>query len=120
MIDRTKDRITALRYVIEDEYNSWYEEVIHFASKVDVNITSPRGAGPRSSRQIYRANAPSTCPKEFYLQNLAIPFADYLLAEFNSRFNSEDRKGIEIHALLPDAITLCAVDLESVVIGLMF
>ncbi|KAI6647821.1 A disintegrin and metalloproteinase with thrombospondin motifs 3-like [Oopsacas minuta] len=116
----TKYRITALRYDIEDEYNSWYEEVIHFASKVGVNITSPRGPGPRSSLQIYRANAPSTCPKEYYLRNLAMPFADYLLAEFNSRFNTEDRKGIEILALLPGAITLGVVDLESVLIGLMF
>ncbi|KAI6660614.1 A disintegrin and metalloproteinase with thrombospondin motifs 3-like [Oopsacas minuta] len=119
MIDRTKDRITALRYDTEDAYSSWYEEVAHFASKVEVNITSPRRAGPRSSRQIYSANAPSTCPKEYYLRNLEIPFADHSLAEFNSRFNPEDRKGIEILALLPGAITLGAVDLESVVIGLM-
>lgn len=84
MIDRTKDRITALRHDIEDDT----------LSKLGINTTSPRGAEPRSSRQTYRANAPSTCPKEYHLRNLAIPFVDYLLTEFNSRFNYEARKGV--------------------------
>ncbi|KAI6647645.1 52 kDa repressor of the inhibitor of the protein kinase-like [Oopsacas minuta] len=86
MIDRAKDRITGFRYDIEDEDNSWHEEVIHFVSKVGVNITSPRGAGPRSSRQIYRVNAPSAVDLESVVIGLMfwepdLPFSSSLRSE---------------------------------------
>ena len=40
-------------------------------------------------------------PKEYYLRNLTIPLCDHLSSDFQSRFNSENRKGVGILALLP-------------------
>ena len=100
MIDQTKERISAVRDEIDEEYGVWYEYAVRFATLLGTSISMPRS--PLQARQ--RANAPSTSPKEYYLRNLAIPFCDHLSADFQSRFNSESRKGFGILALLPAVI----------------
>ena len=118
MIDETKKRIETLRFEIEAEFNVWYEEATHLFRKLGITIQSPRIIG--SGRQIHRANAPSTCPKEYYLRNLAIPFVDHLLVELDNRFKKSSRQGVEILALLPGSIALQGVDIQPVVDNLLF
>ena len=61
---------------------------------------------PRSPLTARPGAAPSTFPKEYYLRNLTIiPLCDHLSSDFQSRFNSENRKGVGILALLPAVIT---------------
>ena len=91
----------------------WYKDTTRLATLLAALRT------PRSSRQMQRANAPSTSPREHYLRNLAIQFCDHLSAEFHNRFNSESRKGIEILALLSGIITETG-NVQYAVDGLMF
>ena len=95
----------------------WYKNVTRLVTLLGTFISAPRT--PRSSRQMQRANAPSTSPREHYLHDLAIPFYDHLSAEFHNRFNPESRKGIEILASLPGIIKETG-NVQHVVDGLMF
>ena len=115
MIDQTKERISAMRNEIDQEYDVWYEDASRLATLLGTSISMPRL--PLTARQ--RSNAPSTSRKEYYLRNLTIPLCDHLSSDFQSRFNSENRKGVGILALLPAVITDTA-NVQNVVGGLMF
>ena len=101
-IDQTRKRMITMRQEIEEGHNVWYKDVTRLVTLLGTSISAPRT--PRSSRQMQRANAPSTSPQEHYLHNLVIPFCDHRSAEFHNRINPESRKGIEILAPLPGII----------------
>ena len=86
----------------------WYKDVKRLATLLG---TSNPPRTPRSSRQMQRANAPSTSPREHYMRNLEIPFCDHMFAEFHN--------GIDMLALFPRIITETG-NVQHVVDGLMF
>ena len=75
MIDQTRERMITTRQEIEEEYSVWYKDATRLATFLGTSISAP--GTPRSSRQMQRANAPSTSSREHYLRNLAIPFCDH-------------------------------------------
>ena len=75
MIDQTRERMITTRQEIEEEYSVWYTDATRLATFLGTSISAP--GTPRSSRQMQRANAPSTSSREHYLRNLAIPFCDH-------------------------------------------
>ena len=88
MIDQTRERMIATRQEIEEEYSTvWYKDGTRLATILGISISALG-----TSRQMQRANVPSTSPREHYLRNLAIPFCDHRSAEFHNRFNPESRK----------------------------
>ena len=125
MIDQTRERMITTRQEIEEEYSVWYKEeysvwykdATRLATFLGISISAP--GTPRSSRQMQRAKAPSTSPREHYLRNLAIPFCDHRSAEFRNRFNPESRKTVGFLVLHPGIITETG-NVQHVVDGLMF
>ena len=105
------------RQEIEEEYSVWYKDATRLATFLGISISTP--GTPRSSRQMQRANVPSTSPREHYLRNLGIPFCDHRSAEFHNRFNLESRKTVGFLVLLPGIITETG-NVQHVVDGLMF
>ena len=106
-----------MRQEIEEEYSVWCKDATRLATFLLISISAP--GTPRSSRQMQRANAPSTSPWQHYLRNLVIPFCDHGSAEFHNRFNPESRKIVGFLVLLPGIITETGT-VQHVVDGLMF
>ena len=102
MIDQTRERMITTRQEIEEEYSVWYKDATRLATFLGTSISVP--GTPRSSRQMQRANAPSTSSREHYLRNLAIQFCDHRSAEFHNRFNPESRKTVGFLVLLPGSL----------------
>ena len=117
MIDQTREQMITTRQGIEEEYSVWYKYATRLATFLGTSISAPRT--PQSSRQMQRANAPSTSSWEHYLRNLAIPFCDHRSAEFHNRFNPESRQTVGFLVLLPGIITETG-NVQHVVDGLMF
>ena len=117
MIDQTRERMITTRQEIEEEYSDWYKDATRLATFLGISISAP--GTPQSSRQMQRANAPSTSSREHYLCNLAIPFCDHRSAEFHNRFNPESRKTVGFLVLLPGIITETG-NVQHVVDGLIF
>ena len=117
MIDQTRERMITTRQEIEEEYSVWYTDATRLATLLGISISAP--GTPRSSRQMQRANASSTSPREHYLRNLAISFCGHLSAEFHNRFNPESRKNVGFLVLLPGIITETG-NVQHVVDGLIF
>ena len=117
MVDQTRERMITMRQEKEEEYSVWYKDVTHLVTLLGTSISAPRT--PRSSRQMQRAYAPSTSPREHYLRILAIPFCGHLSAEFHNRFNPESITDTESLALLPGIIKETG-NVQHVVDELMF
>ncbi|KAG9282540.1 52 kDa repressor of the inhibitor of the protein kinase-like [Astyanax mexicanus] len=82
---------------IIDDFNQIYEQAVRMAAQVDVEPTQPRAAG----RQKHRENVPAEGVKEYYLRNMAIPFLDHVISEFESRFSPLSVSASRLMGLIP-------------------
>uniref|UniRef100_A0A3B1KIQ4 DUF4371 domain-containing protein n=1 Tax=Astyanax mexicanus TaxID=7994 RepID=A0A3B1KIQ4_ASTMX len=82
---------------IIDDFNQIYEQAVRMAAQVNVEPTQPRAAG----RQKHRENVPAEGVKEYYLRNMAIPFLDHVISEFESRFSPLSVSASRLMGLIP-------------------
>lgn len=75
MIDSTIEQINIIRSDLEVYFNECFTEASQLVESVGGMVSRPRI--PR--RQVYRNNAPSETPEDYYRKNLAIPFLHHLL-----------------------------------------
>ncbi|CAM4713081.1 unnamed protein product [Leuciscus chuanchicus] len=98
MVDEVKNIYKELRETIEDDFNQIYKQAIRMAAQVDVQPTSqPRVAG----RQTHRENVPAETVKDYYRRNMAIPFLDHVILEFESRFSPLSVTASRLLGLIP-------------------
>lgn len=98
MVDEVKNIYKELRETIEDDFNQIYKQTIRMAAQVDVQPTSqPRVAG----RQTHRENVPAETVKDYYRRNMAIPFLDHVILEFESRFSPLSVTASRLLGLIP-------------------
>ena len=103
MIDSAIDEIHSLRADIENQCHDWYEEATKLAERIETTLSKPR----ITSRQRPRASAGTGCnlsDEEYFQINFCIPFVDHLESELRARFDTNDRKGSAILALVPHSI----------------
>ena len=74
-----------MRQDIENVFEQMYQQALRMAEKVNVEPAKPRTTG----RQRHRANAPAESVKEYYMNNIAIPFLDHIISELDARFSSK-------------------------------
>ncbi|KAL6484471.1 hypothetical protein MHYP_G00065160 [Metynnis hypsauchen] len=97
MVDEVKSVYKELRENIIDDFNQIYEQAVRMAAQVNVEPTQPRAAG----RQKHRENVPAEGVKEDYLRNMAIPFLDHVISEFESRFSPLSVSASRLMGLIP-------------------
>ncbi|KAL0162330.1 hypothetical protein M9458_041726 [Cirrhinus mrigala] len=98
MVDEVKNIYKELRETIEDDFNQIYEQAIRMAAQVNVQPTSqPRAAG----RQTHRENVPAETVKDYYRRNMAIPFLDHVILEFEFRFSPLSITASRLLGLIP-------------------
>ena len=97
MVDEVKSVYKELRETIIDDFNQIYEQAVRMAAQVNVEPTQPRAAG----RQKHRENVPAEGVKEYYLRNMAIPFLDHVILEFESRFSPLSVSASRLMGLIP-------------------
>ncbi|XP_051528113.1 52 kDa repressor of the inhibitor of the protein kinase-like [Myxocyprinus asiaticus] len=98
MVDEVKNIYKEQRETIEDDFNQIYEQAIRMAAQVNVQPTSqPRAAG----RQTHRENVPAETVKDYYHRNMAIPFLDHVILEFESRFSPLSVTASRLLGLIP-------------------
>ncbi len=84
MVDEVKVVYQKMRETVEEDFDKIYQHAVRVAAEVNIEPTKPRSAG----RQSHRSNAPAETPKEYYLRNMAIPFLDHIITQFEARFSS--------------------------------
>ncbi|CAG2252153.1 unnamed protein product [Mytilus edulis] len=114
-IDNAKTTISQYRKDIDDLFRTWFKDAEALAALVGTEITKPRITG----RQTNRANATSDSAEEYFRRNMAIPFSDHLDTEMKTRFQSQDRVGVELFGLLPSSSKSIS-DIEDFVKKLSF
>lgn len=97
MVDVVKTVYKELRETIEDDFNQIYEQTVRMAAQVNVQPYQPRATG----RQTHRENVPAETVTDYYLRNMAIPFLDHVISEFNSRFSPLSVTASRLMGLIP-------------------
>lgn len=97
MVDEVKTVYKELRETIEDDFNQIYEQAVRMAAQVNVQPSKPRATG----RQTHRGNVPAETVKDYYLHNMAIPFLDHVISEFESRFSPLSVTASRLVGLIP-------------------
>uniref|UniRef100_A0A671VMP9 DUF4371 domain-containing protein n=1 Tax=Sparus aurata TaxID=8175 RepID=A0A671VMP9_SPAAU len=97
MVDEVQTVYKELRETIEDDFNQIYEQTVTLAAQVNVQPTQPRATG----RQTHRENVPAETVTDYYLRNMAIPFLDHVISEFNSRFSPLSVTASRLMGLIP-------------------
>lgn len=72
----------------EAKHAEWYKQACEAAEGVGVVPLKPRTCG----RQTHRGNAETATTEAYYRVHLTAPFLDYLVSEFETRYDS-------VHAL---------------------
>lgn len=112
MIDEVRNIYKELREAIEDDFNQIHEQAIRMAAQVNVQpTTQPQAAG----QQTHRENVPAETVKDYYCRNMAIPFLDRVILEFESRFSPLSVTASRILGLIPSIQCNSDVDISEAV-----
>lgn len=104
MVDEVKTIYKEIRKTVDADFEKIYDQAVRMASQIGTEPTKPRAAG----RQEHRANAPAQDVKNYYLRNMAIPFLDHIIAEFEAQFSELSVKASKLLGLIPSI--LCSQD----------
>ncbi|KAF0724972.1 zinc finger MYM-type protein 1-like [Aphis craccivora] len=91
-----KESLEAVREDIVSYFKNIFNEVTSIATKVNVEIKTPRVCG----RQTNRVNIQSS-PEEYYHISIFIPFLDNILLQLQTRFNQQLKEVIAFEGLIP-------------------
>ena len=82
MIESLISLVSSIRNDVDTYHDKWYQEALELANKVSITESKPR----TTSRQLHRANHPSSSISDFYKFSITIPLLNYLL-DLSSRFS---------------------------------
>ena len=85
-----------MRNDVDTTHNTWYDEALTLAAKVDVEEWKPRTHG---GRQTTRGNHPHDSISEYYKRLITIPFLDHVYSSVETRFDTDSvnvYKGVSI------------------------
>jgi hypothetical protein len=97
MVDEVKTVYNELRETIDEDFGKIYEQAVRMAAQIDVQPAKPRAAG----RQQHRANAPAESVQGYFLRNMAIPFLDHVIIEFEAQFSAHSVTSSMLLGLIP-------------------
>ncbi|KAL5237556.1 hypothetical protein ACI65C_004966 [Semiaphis heraclei] len=89
-----KGGLEAVREDVDSYFKDIFNEVTSIASKLNVEIKTPRVCG----RQTTRVNIQSS-PEEYYRISIFIPFLDSILLQLQTRFNQQLKEVIALEGL---------------------
>jgi len=91
-----KGGLEAVREDVDSYFKDIFNEVTSIASKVNVEIKTPRVCGRQTTRVIIQSS-----PEEYYRISIFIPFLDSILLQLQTRFNQQLKEVIALEGLIP-------------------
>ena len=95
-----KSALRAMQTDLNTRHHALYEEAVTLARRVSVQPSTPRII----QRQVYRNNAPSPTPEDYYRINLTTDFLNHTLTQLDSRFQDDVFVCYKVFSVVPSIL----------------
>ena len=92
-------------------FKRYYSQACAVAALIDIQTTMPIDA----SRQIFRVNAKSNTPFQYYLRNVYYPLIDHLIQGIDNRFDKYGSTDYLMYGLIPSVIVERDITVKDII-----